>query len=389
MEATGSDDYCTRIVHDLREVGADAWDRLVPNDSPGRPFLRHAFLHALHESGCASPRTGWEPHYLTLWKAGRLCAGVPLYRKHHSYGEYVFDWAWADAYQRHGIDYYPKWLVAVPFTPVPGLRLLAVDADARRRAAHALLEHSAASSLSSTHVLFPGEDEARMLGELGALTRHSVQFHWFNRGYATFEDYLARLAQPKRKKVRAERRKVEASGVSLRRRGGLQITEAEWALFDRCYRHTYAVHRSTPYLDLRFFQRLAQSMPESLLLVIASKGGRDIASALALFDGERVYGRYWGALETVPCLHFEVAYYQLIEFAIEQELKVIEGGAQGEHKHARGFEPVKTWSCHLLKHPAFADAVERFLARETGGIEAYIDELHERTALKHPQASRA
>jgi predicted N-acyltransferase len=388
MKEAGSDDYCTRVVHDLGEVGADAWDSLVPHDSPGRLFVRHAFLSALQESGCVSPGTGWEPHFLTLWRGGRLCAGVPLYCKHHSYGEYVFDWAWADAHQRHGIAYYPKWLVAVPFTPVPGPRLLGVDAASRQRAAQALLEHTTASSLSSAHVLFPLEEDARTLGGLGALTRHSVQFHWFNRGYATFEDYLSHLAQPKRKKVRAERRRVEAAGVTLRRCIGQQITEAEWALFDRCYRNTYAAHRSTPYLNLRFFRRLAETMPENLLLVVASRCGRDVAAALALFDGERVHGRYWGALEPVPFLHFEVSYYQLIEFAIERGLGVIEGGAQGEHKHARGFEPVKTWSCHLLNHPAFADAVERFLARETGGIDAYIDELNERSALRTPHAAR-
>jgi predicted N-acyltransferase len=242
------------------------------------------------------------------------------------------------------------------------------------------------SSLSTLHVLFPTAVEAACLAQAGALMRQSVQFHWFNRDYGTFDDYLANLAQPKRKKVRAERRKVETAGVSLRRRVGQEITEADWALFDLCYRNTYAAHHSSPYLNRQFFLRLAQTMPENLMLVVAARAGRDIAAALALFDDERVYGRYWGTLEAIPCLHFEVSYYQLIEFAIERGLKVIEGGAQGEHKHARGFEPVKTWSCHVLRHPAFADAVERYLARETGGIESYIDELHERSALRRPSA---
>ncbi len=382
MDAAGSDDYCTRIVHDLDQVGASAWNDLLVRGGHDNPFLSHEFLQALHEAGCASLRTGWEPHYLTLWKSGVLCGAVPLYRKHHSYGEYVFDWAWADAHQRHGIVYYPKWLVAVPFTPVPGARLLAASAGDRQRLARALVEHAAASTLSSLHVLFPTEDEALTLETLGALTRHSVQFHWFNRGYASFDDYLAQLAQPKRKKVRAERRKVVAAGVTLRRLVGSEITEADWALFDRCYQSTYAAHHSTPYLNLRFFQQIARSMSDQLLLVVASREGRDIATALAFFDGNRVYGRYWGALEGVPCLHFEVSYYQLIEFAIERKLKVIEGGAQGEHKHARGFEPVRTWSSHWLRHAAFADAVERYLARETGGIEAYVEELNERSAFK-------
>jgi predicted N-acyltransferase len=385
MDAAGSDDYCTRIVHDLSEVGAAAWNSLVARGSSGSPFLRFEFLHALHEAGCASLRTGWEPHYLTLWKSGVLAAAVPLYRKHHSYGEYVFDWAWADAYQRHGIVYYPKWLVAVPFTPVPGSRLLALDARGREHLARSLVEYAAESSLSSLHVLFPTEAEALTLESLGTLTRHSVQFHWFNRNYASFDDYLVHLEQPKRKKVRAERRKVETAGVAVRRLVGDAITEADWLFFDRCYRATYAAHHSTPYLNLRFFRQIARTMGNHLLLIVASRAGRDIASALALFDGERVYGRYWGAVESVPCLHFEVSYYQLIEFAIERRLRTIEGGAQGEHKHARGFEPIRTQSSHLLRHPAFADAVERYLARETGGIEAYIDELNERSALKRPE----
>jgi predicted N-acyltransferase len=385
MDAAGSVDYCTRIVRDLGEVDAAAWDGLAAL-SAGNPFVSHAFLSALHETGCASLRTGWEPHYLTLWKGERLCAGVPLYRKDHSYGEYVFDWAWAEAYQRHGVPYYPKWLVAVPFTPVPGPRLLAVDAHARAHAARTLLEHASSSALSSLHVLFPTAEEAQDLQAAGALTRHAVQFHWFNRGYRSFDDYLSQLAQPKRKKVRAERRKVAEAGVTLRRHVGAQITDAEWGFFDRCYRSTYAAHHSTPYLNLRFFRQIARTMQDKLLLVIATIDGRDIAAALSVFDDTRVFGRYWGALATVPCLHFEVSYYQLIEFAIERQLQVIEGGAQGEHKHARGFEPVKTWSSHLLKHPAFADAVERYLARESGGIEAYIDELTERSALKRPQA---
>jgi predicted N-acyltransferase len=384
MTATGSDDYCTRIVHDLATIDAEAWDALARASGPPNPFVRHAFLHALHTTGCAALRTGWEPHYLTLRRGDALVAAAPLYRKHHSYGEYVFDWAWADAHQRHGIAYYPKWLVAVPFTPVPGPRLLASDAAARRRLAAELLRHAAASDLSSLHVLFPLPEEAALLAEFGASTRHAVQFHWHNAGYAGFDDYLAHLAQPKRKKVRAERRKVAEAGVTLRRLTGRDIGAADWALFERCYRATYAAHHSTPYMNARFFAAVAASMPDNLLLVVAARDGRDIAAALALHDGERLYGRYWGALETVPCLHFETSYYQLIEFAIERDLRVIEGGAQGEHKHARGFAPVRTQSSHVLRHPAFADAVERYLAREAGGIDAYLDELDERSALRRP-----
>ena len=284
MDKAGSDDYCTRIVDDLGAVDAAVWDALVASSPQPTPFISHAFLHALHDTGCASADTGWEPHYLTVWRGDRLCAGVPLYRKHHSYGEYVFDWAWADAYARHGLDYYPKWLVAVPFTPVPGTRLLALDRAARQLAARALIELTDESALTSLHVLFATEDEADELQALGAMTRQAVQFHWFNRDYADFDAYLAQLAQPKRKKIRAERRKVADAGVTVRRVTGSEITERDWALFHRCYRSTYAAHHSTPYLNLRFFERIARTMADQILIIVATRNGRDIAAALAIFD---------------------------------------------------------------------------------------------------------
>ena len=360
------------------------WNKLTASSSGGNPFLRHEFLHALHVSGCAAPRSGWEPQYLTLWRGHELVGAVPLYRKEHSYGEYVFDWAWASAYQQHGVEYYPKWLSAVPFTPVPGARLIAHNAHHRAMLARALVEHARNSGLSSLHVLFAPPDEIEHLSALGMLTRRAVQFHWFNRDYSTFDAYLASLAQPKRKKIRAERRKAAAEDITFERKVGHDISEADWTLFTRCYALTYAAHYSTPYLNRRFFLQVGSSMPESVLMVIARRGQRPIAAALALFDQHRLYGRYWGALEFVPCLHFETSYYQMIEFAIERKLQVFEGGAQGEHKLARGFEPVTTYSSHWLAHPAFADAVERYLQRETGGIDAYIDELNERSALRAP-----
>ncbi len=373
--------YRMRIVGNLADLGVARWNSLLARE-PANPFVRHEFLHALHATRCASTATGWEPHYLTLWSGEDLAAAAPLYRKEHSYGEYVFDWAWADAHQRHGLEYYPKWLVAVPFTPVPGPRLLAVDTAARDALAKALHEHAVESGLSSLHTLFLPEADALRFANLGQMTRRSVQFHWFNRGYATFDDYLAALTQPKRKKVRAERRKVVESGITFQRKVGTDIAEADWAFFARCYARTYAAHHSTPYLTHAFFLELARSMPETLLLVTAHHAGRPVAAALALFDDARLYGRYWGAVENMPFLHFETSYYQMIEFAIERRLAVFEGGAQGEHKLARGFEPVTTFSSHWLSHPAFNAAVQRYLEREHGGIEAYVDELNERTALK-------
>ncbi|MGH6609274.1 MAG: GNAT family N-acetyltransferase [Burkholderiaceae bacterium] len=374
--------YCTRIVDDLSAINCAEWNALVAESGSRSPVLRYEFLHALHTTGCAAPRAGWEPQYLTLWLGEQLAGAVPLYRKHHSYGEYVFDWAWANAYRQHGIEYYPKWLAAVPFTPVPGSRLIAHDSTARMALARALLEHASESELSSLHVLFAPKEEVEQLAAAGMLTRHAVQFHWFNRGYASFDEYLNALSQPKRKKIRAERRQVAAAGITFERKVGRDITEADWNFFVRCYATTYAAHYSTPYLTRRFFAQIAQSMPESLLLVIAHREEQPVASAFALFDHERLYGRYWGAVAYVPCLHFETSYYQMIEFAIERKLDVFEGGAQGEHKLARGFEPVTTYSSHWLAHPAFADAVERYLQQETRGIEAHVDELNERSALR-------
>ena len=375
-------DYCTRVISDLATIGEAKWNALVAASGSGNPFVRYEFLHALHSSGCAAPRSGWEMQYLTLWHGDQLAGAVPLYRKHHSYGEYVFDWAWASAYQQHGIDYYPKWLAAIPFTPVPGTRLIVRESHQQTLLAHALVSHARESDMSSLHVLFAPPGEIEHLADAGMLTRRAVQFHWFNRDYSSFDDYLVSLAQPKRKKIRAEKRKVSTEGVVLERKVGRDISDADWDLFMRCYATTYAAHYSTPYLNRRFFLQIARSMPETLLMVVARRDGRPIAAALALFDHERLYGRYWGAIEFVPCLHFETSYYQMIEFAIERKLKVFEGGAQGEHKLARGFEPVTTYSSHWLAHPAFADAVERYLQRETGGIEAYVDELNERSALR-------
>lgn len=377
--------YRTQVLSDLAGLAPEAWDRLVEPDATGNVFLRHAFLHALHASGCAGASRGWTPAYLTLWRGEMLAAATPLYEKDHSYGEYVFDWSWADAYQRLGLPYYPKWLAAVPFTPVPGRRLLAVDAAARAALAATLVNRARASGLSSLHVLLAPPEDIALLQEQGLLARRSVQFHWRNAGYATFEDFLAALAQPKRKKIRAERRKVAEAGVTLEWRAGGDASEADWAFFHRCYRTTYAAHHSTPYLNLDFFLRLASTMPENLLLVLARRGSRPIASAFGVYSADgphtRLFGRYWGAVEHVPCLHFECCYYQMIEFAIERRLDVFEGGAQGAHKMARGLDPVTAWSAHWLALPQMHGAVARFLEREGASIEHAIEELDEHRAF--------
>jgi len=378
--------YRTHIASSLSEIGQAAWDGLVAlQDNRGRlgnPFLSYAFLHALHESGSATPETGWQPQFIALYDDDELVAALPLYVKGHSYGEYVFDWAWADAYQRNGLDYYPKLLSAIPFTPVTGPRLLARDDAARAALVEVLRATQQASDVSSTHILFPPDEQARQLAEAGYLLRSGVQFHWMNAGYANFEEFLATLEQKKRKNIRAERRKVLEAGVTMRRVRGFDALDEDWRFFTRCYRHTYAEHFSKPYLNLDFFRRIGREMPQNLLLVIAERDGNPIAASLVVHDDTTLYGRYWGALEHVPCLHFETAYYQPLEFCIEQGIQVFEGGAQGEHKMARGFLPTRTWSAHWLAHPSFADAVERFLERESGGIDEYIDELNDRNPFK-------
>lgn len=378
-----------RVLDDLSGVDAADWNRLAL----GHPLLSHEFFHALHQTGCAAADSGWLPQFLTLWdkaapggaSAPRLSAAMPLYLKSHSYGEYVFDWAWADAYQRHGLAYYPKLLAAIPFSPVSGPRLLAATDAGRRALLRAAL--ALAQNASSLHVLFPEPAEATLMQAAGMMLRSGVQFHWSNPGYGSFDEFLAQMSHGKRKKIRQERRKVRDAGVRFRRLRGADIGESDWALFARCYQRTYRDHHSTPYLNLEFFQRLGQTMPQHLLLIVAELGGKPIASALNLYSQETLYGRYWGALQYLPCLHFETCYYQALEFCIEEKIKLFEGGAQGEHKLARGFLPVKTQSAHWLAHPEFSDAVERFLEREHQGMARYVDELNEHSPYKGTPAA--
>ncbi len=376
--------YRTRIVSALSEIGPSAWDALAAAQADSNPFLSYAFLSALHETGCAAPDTGWQPQYLTLWRGNALAAALPLYAKFHSYGEYVFDWAWADAYRRNGLEYYPKLLSAIPFTPVAGSRLLACDADAQRELIASLRTLQENSGLSSTHVLFPPEAQARALQACGFMLRSGVQFHWINQGYRSFDDFLAALDRKKRKNIRAERRKVQDAGIRFRHVPGREANEADWRFFKRCYDRTYAAHYSTPYLNLEFFLRIGETMPQHILLVVAERDNQPIASSLVFHDEHTLYGRYWGALADVPCLHFETAYYQPLDFCIARGIERFEGGAQGEHKMARGFLPEKTWSAHWLAHPAFADAIERYLQQERGGIDAYLDELREHDPFRSP-----
>jgi len=367
-----------RILASLDGIDAARWDALAG----GNPTVSHAFLDSLHRTGCASAASGWTPCFPTLWEGERLVAAAPAYFKSHSFGEYVFDWAWAEAYERHGLAYYPKLLAAIPFTPATGARLLAEDAASREGLARALLDLARESRASSLHVLFPREEDARALRGLGLLERSGVQFHWRNAGYESFDAFLAALSHDKRKKIRQERRRVVDAGVQLRRVTGREATGADWDFFTACYRRTYRAHRSTPYLNRAFFGMIAERMPDALLLVIAEREGRPIAAALDIFGAGALYGRYWGSIERVPGLHFEACYYQGMEFCIERGIALFEGGAQGEHKHARGFLPEPTRSFHWLAHPAFNRAVDDYLEQEGAHIASYIDELNDHSPFR-------
>ncbi|MBB3176558.1 GNAT family N-acetyltransferase [Variovorax sp. Sphag1AA] len=385
-----------RIHRSVAEIDAAAWDGLLATQATPSPFMRHAYLNALDASGSASPDTGWAPHFVTLWQDDELVAACPLYVKDHSYGEYVFDWAWANAYQQHGLHYYPKAVVAVPFTPVPGARVLARDALGRALLLRALVAWCEQSEVSSLHLLFGADDDIAACADAGLMLRHTVQFHWTNEDWGDFDAFLASLSHDKRKKIRQERRKVRDAGVTFRWSRGADISNADWDFFYRCYARTYREHGNPPYLNRDFFHRMAATMPEAWLLFIAERNGKPIASSLIALSagiaGDNAsehpllaYGRYWGAIERVDCLHFEACYYQPLQWCIEHGVKRFEGGAQGEHKMARALMPVKTTSAHWLAHPAFADAVERFLEREDAGIENYMDHLWDRSPFRHEE----
>ena len=392
---SSANDYVIRILDSPAEVDAVQWNGLLSGQSQASPFMRHEYLEAMHSSASAVPATGWTPRFITLWRGGVLEAACPLYLKDHSYGEYVFDWAWANAYEQHGLPYYPKALVAVPFTPVPGSRLLARDASARKALVKALISFCQTEELSSLHLLFCSEADMAACEKAGLMLSHTVQFHWKNSnpGFEGFDAFLAALSQDKRKKIRQERRKVAEAGVRFRWSRGSDISAADWAFFYKCYERTYYEHGNAPYLTPAFFEAMRRNMPECWLLFIAERGGKPIAMSLIAINAhstmlsgtfsaepqEKVaYGRYWGALERVDCLHFEACYYQPLQWCIEHGYNRFEGGAQGEHKMARALLPVKTSSAHWLAHPAFASAVERFLEREGAGIGAYMDNLEQR-----------
>ncbi len=374
-----------RIVTDLAELPAAQWDACA---GTGDPFVRHAFLQALEESGCATPETGWAPQHLVMeGPDGRLAGAVPMYLKSHSYGEYVFDHAWAHAFERAGGDYYPKLQVAVPFTPVSGRRFLVPEGPGREHATRLLLagciEAARRFEVSSLHIAFPTENEWRLMGEAGLLLRTDEQFHWVNEGYETFDDFLGQLTSRKRKALKKERREALAGGeIAIDVLTGSDIREDHWDAFFEFYIDTGNRKWGTPYLNRAFFSLLGERMAESVVLVMARRGGRYIAGALNLMGGDALYGRYWGCSEDHRYLHFEVCYYQAIDYAIAHGLARVEAGAQGPHKLARGYRPIRTYSAHWVRDPGFHKALADYLDHERREIEAEIASLGEHTPFR-------
>jgi uncharacterized protein len=368
-----------RFLEGIGSIDAASWNRLA---GLAQPFLRHEFLLALEESGCAAPRRGWTACHLILEDAsGRAIGAMPLYQKDHSRGEFVFDFAWANAYVHHGLSYYPKLVSAIPFTPACGPRLL-IDADADTGAAAAALCAAAASyaraaGMSSWHVLFPQERDAALLRAAGLIERRDCQFHWFNRDYDSFDAFLSTFTAEKRKKAKRERRRVAEAGIEFDTHVGADIGAPLWQTLYGFYADTFYRHGHEPYLNLDFFKRIAASIPELLMLKVARHGKQPIAVAIFFVGEDALYGRYWGAGGNYHSLHFETCYYQGIEFCIERKLARFEPGTQGEHKVPRGFVPSITRSAHDIVDPRFADAIRAYAAREARGVDQYAQAIGE------------
>ena len=375
----GGGRYRARFLDGIEAIDAASWNALVGGAAP---FLRHEFLAALEASGCASPARGWTPQHLVIEDArGATIGALPLYLKTHSRGEFVFDFSWANAYEQHGQRYYPKLLSAVPFTPVGGARLLTApgsDAGAVRRTLIAAARDRVRSlDLSSWHVLFPSDAELPALADAGLILRRDCQFHWQNRGYASFDEFLATFTAEKRKKAKRERRRVAEAGIVFETRHGGDIDAALWETLYGFYADTFYRHGHDPYLTLDFFRRIGAAMPASLMVKVALAGTEPIAVAIFFTGADALYGRYWGAGGDYHSLHFETCYYQGIEYCIERGLARFEPGTQGEHKVPRGFAPVLTGSAHYIADPRFAAAIRDYAAREARGVEAYAQSVNE------------
>jgi predicted N-acyltransferase len=383
-----------RVLPRIADIGAAAWDALAnPPGLPHDPFISHAFLKALEDAETVGRRTGWVPQHIVLEADGEGVIGVmPCYLKNHSKGEYIFDYGWADAFERAGGRYYPKLQCAVPFTPVPGRRLLVApgpEAETREKLLlAAAIELTSRLDASSLHVTFLTEPEWTRAGSAGLLQRTDQQFHWHNANYRTFDDFLATLASRKRKAIRKERAQALEGGLVVERITGRDLTEAHWDAFFEFYMDTGSRKWGRPYLNRRFFSLLGATMPERCLLVLVKRGDHYIAGALNLIGGDCLYGRYWGATDPQPCLHFEVCYYQAIDFAIERGLARVEAGAQGEHKLARGYMPTPTYSVHWIADRGLRTAVARYLVGEREHMELQRRALAEYGPYRKGEGSR-
>jgi predicted N-acyltransferase len=368
-----------RILESIAQIEARSWNALA---GPAQPFLRHEFFLALEQSGCAAARTGWSPRHLVVEDAkGVPVAAMPLFRKAHSRGEFVFDFSWAGAYAQHGLNYYPKLLTAVPFTPVSGPRVLLgphVDAKAcTRSVVRAALDYARSEQLSSWHVLFPTDDTAADLDRAGLILRRDCQFHWYNQGYDSFESFLATFTAEKRKKAKRERRRVAEAGIEFDTLHGGDMTASLWDIVYEFYAETFHRHGHEPYLNLDFFKRISAAMPNELMLKVARMGAEPIAVAIFFVGSEALYGRYWGAGGNFHSLHFEACYYQGIEYCIDKKLQRFEPGTQGEHKVPRGFIPTLTHSAHYIADPRFAAAIRDYAQREARGVDSYAAAVNE------------
>ncbi|MBC7770347.1 MAG: N-acetyltransferase [Phycisphaerales bacterium] len=379
----GTDALTIAVIGDLANIERGIWDALAnPAGAPYDPFVSWDFLQALEESDCASAARGWQPaHLLARDASGAAIGAMLLYAKDHSYGEYVFDHGWADALHRAGGRYYPKLQCAAPFTPAPGRRIFASDAAVEAALAQAAIGLAQRAGASSVHITFASAEVAARLKPLGYMTRIGLQYHWFNRGYTSFDDFLADLSAQKRKTIRRERARG-CEGLTIRRLRGAEIKAADWDFFFRCYIDTGSRKWGSPYLNRAFFTLLAERIADQCVLFVAEAEGTPIAAALNLVGDEALYGRYWGRVADAPFLHFELCYYQAIELAIELGLPRVEAGAQGEHKLARGYVPAPTYSAHWIAHPGLRDAVKHFLAVETPAVTDEAELLMEHTPFK-------
>lgn len=379
------------LIGSLENVAPGAWDSLANGSSP---FLRYHFLAALERTGCATASTGWTAQHLGVHEhpGGRLLGAVPLYLKQHSYGEFVFDWAWARAYSQAGIAYYPKLIVAVPFTPATGPRLLIAPeapSEVRNLLLQGVRDYALELGASSMHWLFPTGEDLHYLERDGYLRRIGYQFHWRNQGYADFEQYLGAFSSQKRKKIRRERRQVREAGIKMEVLTGNDIEEEHWSIFYRFYRSTTAKHGASAYLTREFFLEIGRTMPDSVVLVLARQHRHYVAGALNLRGPDTLYGRYWGSLDQLHSLHFETCYYTAIEYCIANHIDRFEAGAQGEHKLSRGFLATPVYSAHWLRDKRFHESIGDFVAREARGVAHYLDELNEHSPYREDANEKA